>query len=58
MSIALYTLIFLAGCFFFAWCNFIKNKEYAISIAERIALKYNLDLLDDTICLRKIKFAI
>ena len=53
MSIALYTLIFLAGCFF-AWCNFMKNKEYAINIAERTALKYNLDLLDDTVCLRKI----
>ncbi|WP_044247397.1 DUF3301 domain-containing protein [Francisella hispaniensis] len=53
MSIALYTLIFLAGCFF-AWRNFMKNKEYAISIAERTAVKYNLDLLDDTVCLRKI----
>ncbi|AEE26438.1 hypothetical protein FN3523_1135 [Francisella hispaniensis] len=32
----------------------MKNKEYAISIAERTAVKYNLDLLDDTVCLRKI----
>ncbi|ABO47179.1 DUF3301 domain-containing protein [Francisella tularensis] len=53
MSIALYTLISLAGCFF-AWRNFMKNKEYAISIAERAAVKYNLDLLDDTVCLRKL----
>ena len=53
MSIALYTLIFLAGCFF-TWHNFMKNKECAISIAERTALKYNLDLLDDTVYLRKI----
>ena len=53
MLIALYTLIFLAECFF-AWHNFMKNKEYAINIAERTALKYNLDLLDDTVCLRKI----
>lgn len=53
MSIALYTLIFLAGCFF-TWRNFMKNKECAISIAERTALKYNLDLLDDTVYLRKI----
>lgn len=32
----------------------MKNKECAISIAERTALKYNLDLLDDTVYLRKI----
>ena len=32
----------------------MKNKKYAISIAERTALKYNLDLLDNTVCLRKI----
>ncbi|MDE4992626.1 DUF3301 domain-containing protein, partial [Francisella tularensis subsp. holarctica] len=36
MSIALYTLISLAGCFF-AWRNFMKNKEYAIIIVERAA---------------------
>nr|WP_244947441.1 DUF3301 domain-containing protein [Allofrancisella inopinata] len=32
----------------------MKNKELAISVAERSANKYNLDLLDDTVCLRKI----
>lgn len=32
----------------------MKNKECAISIAEHTALKYNLDLLDDTVYLRKI----
>ncbi|ORM39203.1 hypothetical protein A2G94_00980 [Francisella endosymbiont of Ornithodoros moubata] len=32
----------------------MKNKECAISIAERTALKYNLDLLDDAVYLRKI----
>ncbi|QIW09895.1 DUF3301 domain-containing protein [Francisella sp. LA112445] len=53
MSIALYTLIFLAVCFF-AWRNFMKNKEYAIDVAERSSQKHNLDLLDDTVCLRKI----
>ncbi|AJC48879.1 DUF3301 domain-containing protein [Allofrancisella guangzhouensis] len=53
MSIALYTLIFLGVCFF-TWRNFMRNKELAISVAERSANKYNLDLLDDTVCLRKI----
>jgi hypothetical protein len=32
----------------------MKNKEYAVSVAERATIKYNLDLLDDTVCLRKI----
>ncbi|OEZ33911.1 hypothetical protein AS144_00940 [Francisella endosymbiont of Amblyomma maculatum] len=32
----------------------MKNKECAISIAEHTALRYNLDLLDDTVYLRKI----
>ncbi|MDE4971889.1 DUF3301 domain-containing protein, partial [Francisella tularensis] len=50
---ALYTLISLAGGFF-AWRNFMKNKEYALSIVERAAVKYNLDLLEDTVCLRKL----
>lgn len=53
MSVALYTIIFLAICFF-AWRNFMKNKEYAIGVAERSSQKHNLDLLDDTVCLRKI----
>ncbi|QIV94287.1 DUF3301 domain-containing protein [Allofrancisella frigidaquae] len=53
MSVALYTLMFLGVCFF-TWRNFMKNKELAINIAERSANKYNLDLLDDTVCLRKI----
>lgn len=32
----------------------MKNKEYAIDVAERSSVKYNLDLLDATVCLRKI----
>lgn len=32
----------------------MKNKEYAIGVAQRSSQKYNLDLLDDTVCLRKI----
>ncbi|AIT10146.1 hypothetical protein LO80_09300 [Candidatus Francisella endociliophora] len=53
MSIALYTIIFL-GISFFLWRNFMKNKEYAVDVAERSSAKYNLDLLDATVCLRKI----
>lgn len=53
MSIALYTLIFLGICFFI-WRNFMKNKEYTIDIAQRSSEKHNLELLDDTVCLRKI----
>lgn len=55
MSVALYTIIFLGVCLFL-WRNFMKNKEYAIGIAERSAEKYNLSLLDDTVCLRKVSF--
>ncbi|BCD90117.1 hypothetical protein fh0823_02560 [Francisella halioticida] len=32
----------------------MKNKEYAVGVAERSSQKHNLDLLDDTVCLRKI----
>ncbi|AXA34096.1 DUF3301 domain-containing protein [Francisella adeliensis] len=53
MSVALYTLIFLGICFF-TWRNFMKNKEYTIGIAERYAKKHNIEMLDDTVCLRKI----
>lgn len=53
MSIALFTLIFL-GIVFFTWRNFMKNKEYTIAIAERLTKKHNIELLDDTVCLRKI----
>ena len=53
MSVALFTLIFL-GIIFFIWRNFMKNKEYTIVIAESIAKKHNIDVLDDTVCLRKI----
>lgn len=53
MSIALYTIIFLAVCFFL-WRNFMKNKEYAVDVAARSSAKYSLSLLDDTVCLRKI----
>lgn len=53
MSVALYTIIFL-GISFFMWRNFMKNKEYAVDVAVRSSAKYNLDLLDDTVCLRKI----
>jgi hypothetical protein len=38
MSIALFTLILL-GVVFFTWRNFMKNKEYTIAIAERLAKK-------------------
>ena len=54
MSIALFTLILL-GIIFFTWRNFMKNKEYTITIAERLAKKHNIDVLDDTVCLRKIR---
>ncbi|GAB4227357.1 MAG: DUF3301 domain-containing protein [Francisella sp.] len=53
MSIALYTLIFIL-LIVFTWRNFLKHKEYAISLAEHTAFKHNLELLDDTVCLRNI----
>ena len=54
MSVALFTLICL-GIIFFTWRNFMKNKEYTIAIAERLANKHNIEVLDDTVCLRKIR---
>ena len=33
----------------------MKNKEYTIAIAERLANKHNIEVLDDTVCLRKIR---
>ena len=54
MSVALFTLILL-GIIFFTWRNFMKNKEYTIAIAERLAKKHKIDVLDDTVCLRKIR---
>ncbi|MEY8701496.1 DUF3301 domain-containing protein [Francisella philomiragia] len=53
MSLALYTIIFLGLCFFL-WRNFMKNKEYAVDVAQRSTAKYDLELLDETVCLRKI----
>ncbi|AJI47126.1 DUF3301 domain-containing protein [Francisella philomiragia] len=53
MSLALYTIIFLGLCFFL-WRNFMKNKEYAVDVAQRSRAKYDLELLDETVCLRKI----
>ena len=53
MSLALYTIIFLGLCFFL-WRNFMKNKEYAVDVAQRSTVKYDLELLDETVCLRKI----
>ena len=53
-TVALDTIIFLIFCFFI-WRNFMKNKEYATQIADRSAIKYHLDILDDSLCLRKIK---
>ncbi|WP_318183158.1 DUF3301 domain-containing protein, partial [Francisella tularensis] len=50
---ALYSLIYLVVCIL-AWRNVMKNKEYAIRIVDRAVVKYNLDFLDDTVCLRKL----
>ncbi len=55
MSIAFFTLICLV-IIFFTWRNFMKNKEYTIAIADRLANKHNIEVLDDTVCLRKISF--
>lgn len=54
MSVALFTLILL-GIIFFTWRNFMKNKEYTIAIAERLENKHNIEVLDDTVCLRKMR---
>lgn len=54
MSIALFTLILL-GVIFFIWRNFMKNKEYTITIVEHLANKHNIEILDDTVCLRKLR---
>ncbi|MFC4892604.1 DUF3301 domain-containing protein [Pseudofrancisella aestuarii] len=54
MSIALYTLILLA-IVFFLWRNFLKNKEFAIDVAHNVAKKNDISLLDETVCLRKIR---
>jgi len=32
----------------------MKNKEYAVDVAQRSTAKYDLELLDETVCLRKI----
>ena len=53
MSVALYTIIFL-GIAFFVWRNFLKNKELAVGVAQRVCKKHNISLLDETVCLRKI----
>ena len=38
--------------------KFYENKEYAVDVAIRSSTKYRLDLLDDTVCLRKINLKI
>jgi len=53
MSIALYTLIFLSIAFF-VWRNFMKNKELTVGVAQRVCKKHSIDLLDETVCLRKM----
>ncbi|AHB99129.1 hypothetical protein M973_04035 [Francisella orientalis LADL 07-285A] len=32
----------------------MKNKEYAVDVAQRSTAKYDLELLDETVCLRKM----
>ena len=53
MYLALLAIIILGVCFFI-WINFMKNKEFACFIANRLVVKHTIDLLDDTVCLRKI----
>ena len=53
MSTGLLAIIVMA-IVFFTWRNFMKNKEFASFVAEKLVLKHNIDLLDDTVCMRKI----
>ena len=53
MSTALYTLIFSLICFLL-WRSFMKHKEIAIEISKIIEKKENIEILDESICLRKI----
>lgn len=39
------------------WRNFMKYKEIALMVTKKAAEKKSVDLLDDTVCLRKIKFS-
>lgn len=53
MSAALWTIIALS-IIFFMWRSFMKNKEFACLVVDKLVIKHSIDLLDETVCLRKI----
>ncbi len=55
MSTGLLAIIVMA-LIFFTWRSFMKNKEFCCFIVNILIVKHQFDLLDDTVCLRKINF--